>query len=186
MLSSVETFPDGARNSVTETASESQRTSVNIEIRSGRTGDLDNIIALDAKNTGLEKPDYWHETFARFDGRDDRFFLVAESVSLGAEPNRANFLGFIAGEIRAWEFGSPPCGWILTIGVDPEFRVNGIGTRLFDALCAAMKSTGVSTVRTMLARDDRLNMAFFRSQGLMAGSFIELEKSIDGDRVSDG
>ena len=57
--------------------------------------------------------------------------------------------------------------------------VGGIGTALFDDICARFKGDGVQIVRTMLARDDQLNMAFFRSQGLMAGSFIELEKPID-------
>jgi len=31
----------------------------------------------------------------------------------------------------------------------------------------------------MLARDDQLVMSFFRSQGMMAGPFIQLEKSLD-------
>lgn len=149
-----------------------------INIRPGVNGDLDDIIRLDAINTGLEKPDYWRGTFARFEGREDRDFLVAE-VSDVANANAMMFLGFIAGEIRAWEFGSPPCGWVLTIGVDPTFRVQGIGTMLFEELCDRMRKGGVRVVRTMLARDDHINMAFFRSQGLMAGSFIELEIDLD-------
>ena len=42
-----------------------------------------------------------------------------------------------------------------------------------------MQESGVKTVRTMLARDDALNMAFFRSQGMMAGPFIPLEMDLD-------
>lgn len=147
-----------------------------IVIRPGLITDLDNIIALDATNTGIAKSKYWQTTFARFDGRDGRHFLVAERPG---ETGALEFLGFIAGEVRAWEFGSPPCGWILTIGVDPNFRVLGVGTMLFDAICQHWRITGVTTVRTMLARDDRLNMSFFRSQGMRAGSFIELEMDLD-------
>ena len=42
-----------------------------------------------------------------------------------------------------------------------------------------MKDDGVQIVRTMIAREDNLNMSFFRSQGMMAGPFIELEMSVD-------
>jgi len=87
--------------------------------------------------------------------------------------------GFVIGEVRDWEFGSPPCGWIFGFDVDPEFRERGIGSMLFDALTTFFRSSGVNTVRTMLRRDDNLIMSFFRSQGLTAGPFIELEKNLD-------
>jgi hypothetical protein len=47
-------------------------------------------------------------------------------------------------------------------------------------MCRCLAESGVDTLRTMLARDDELNMAFFRSQGMMGGAFIELEMSLDG------
>ncbi|MEE2746020.1 MAG: GNAT family N-acetyltransferase [Pseudomonadota bacterium] len=81
--------------------------------------------------------------------------------------------------MRAWEFGSQPCGWILTILVSPEHQRIGVGETLLAELCDMMKREGVTTVRTMIARDDTLNMSFFRSQGMMAGPFIELEKPLD-------
>jgi ribosomal protein S18 acetylase RimI-like enzyme len=147
----------------------------NIRVRDARAGDVAAVSALDAGNTGLAKPDYWDGVFARFGGAKGRFFLIAEG-ELGGAPR---FLGFIVGEVRAWEFGSPPGGWVLTLGVDPAYRVKGIGTLLFDEICARLRQAGVSTVHTLLNRDDTLNMAFFRAQGLMAGSVIELEKPLD-------
>jgi hypothetical protein len=36
----------------------------------------------------------------------------------------------------------------------------------------------VTTVRTMLARDNTLILSFFRSQGMMAGRFIPLEMEL--------
>ena len=78
--------------------------------------------------------------------------------------------------------GSPPSGWIFALEVEPDVRLRKVGTRLFDAICAHLAGTGVDTVRTMLARDDELNMAFFRSQGMMAGPFIELEMPVDRPR----
>ena len=79
------------------------------------------------------------------------------------------------GEVRDWEFGSPPCGWVFGIDVDPRARQAGVGTRLLQAICDGFRGAGVDKVRTMLARDNHLVLSFFRSQGMMAGPFIPLE-----------
>ena len=139
-------------------------------IRDARTEDMAEVERIDARITGLAKPDYWRDAFDRYGGREDRWFLVAET--------EGRVSGFILGEQRAWEFGSPPCGWIFAIGVAPDRRLGGIGGCLFDAIVARMQAAGLKTVRTMLARDDALNMAFFRSQGMMGGAFIQLEMPI--------
>jgi ribosomal protein S18 acetylase RimI-like enzyme len=141
-------------------------------IRGARSADVPAIAGLDQRITGLAKPDYWEDTFARYGKRPNRFFLVAEDRDHG-------LVGFIIGEVRAWEFGSPPSGWVFALGVDPAFRLRKIGSRLFDAICACLARSGVDTLRTMLARDDDLTMAFFRSQGMMGGPFIQLEMPLD-------
>jgi ribosomal protein S18 acetylase RimI-like enzyme len=141
-------------------------------IRGARSADVPAIGRLDARITGIGKPDYWQDMFARYGKRPDRFFLVAEGEG-------RSLVGFIIGEVRAWEFGSPPSGWVFALGVDPAVRLRKIGSQLFDAICACLAKAGVDTVRTMLARDDNLNMAFFRSQGMMGGPFIQLEMPLD-------
>jgi ribosomal protein S18 acetylase RimI-like enzyme len=87
-------------------------------------------------------------------------------------------VGFVIGEVRDWEFGSPPCGWVFAIDVKPDSRQAGIGTRLLDAICASFRRAGVRKVRTMLGRDNTLILSFFRSQGMMAGPFIPLEMDL--------
>lgn len=141
-------------------------------IRAATAADLPAVIALDAEITGLAKPDYWKDMFERFGAAQrDRSFLVAELDGALA--------GFIIGEIRAWEFGSPPCGWVFAIAVKPGIRLGGIATELFDAICALFRTAGMVKVRTMLRRDAQLIMSFFRSQGMMAGPFVQLEKDLD-------
>jgi hypothetical protein len=49
---------------------------------------------------------------------------------------------------------------------------------LFDEICARFRKAGVQHVRTMLAKDAHLLMSFFRSLGMMAGPFIQLEKRL--------
>ncbi|MEE9194438.1 MAG: GNAT family N-acetyltransferase [Alphaproteobacteria bacterium] len=138
-----------------------------LTIRVAESADIESVCELDERITGLAKPDYWRASFANFSGRPDGYFLIAEADG--------RFCGFIIGQIRAWEFGSPPCGWIFAIGVDPGQRLRKVGSRLFAALTQRMGENGVKTVRTMLGRDDALNMSFFRSLGMMGGPFIQLE-----------
>ncbi|MBX3500266.1 MAG: GNAT family N-acetyltransferase [Alphaproteobacteria bacterium] len=139
-----------------------------IQVRDVVTADLPAIIELDRRLTGVAKRDYWQEGIAP---QQDRFFLVAQAGG-GA------FAGFSIGEIRAWEFGSPPAGWIFAIQVDPALRQAGIGTALFDGLCARFRASGIDRVRTMVDRRDHLILSFFRAQGLTAGPSLELEMEL--------
>ena len=82
------------------------------------------------------------------------------------------------GDVRDWEFGSPPCGWVFGIGVRPDARLGSIATQLLDAICDGFRRLGVDKVRTLLARDNQLVLSFFRSQGMMAAPFIPLEKDL--------
>ena len=138
------------------------------EIRPARRQDLAQIVRIDAGITGLRKPAYWAGVLRRYGGRQrQRFFLVAE-VEDRVE-------GYVVGEVRDWEFGSPPCGWVFGIGVRPQTRLAGVGTRLYEAICSGFRRNGVKKVRTLLARDNGLVLAFFRSQGMMGAHFIPLE-----------
>ncbi len=143
-----------------------------INVRAAELADLDPIIDIDAEITGLRKTDYWYELFHRYGGgrSRQRLFLVAEAG--GAVQ------GFVIGEVRDWEFGSPPCGWVFAINVRPAARVAGIGTRLLEAVCEGFRRAGVDKVRTLIARDNSLVLSFFRSQGMMAAPLIPLEKDL--------
>jgi len=139
-------------------------------IRDAVQEDLIEIIKLDAQNTGIVKEDYWQASFDRFGNEESGFFLVAETEH--------HFCGYILGEVRAWEFGSPPCGWVFALDVYNDAREMGVGSKLFDSICLHYKDVGIKKVRTMLARSDHLNMSFFRSQGMRGGPFIQLEKNV--------
>jgi len=146
-----------------------------VRVRAAVESDLAAVVALDERVTGLAKPDYFRDIFDRYGGRrrGERFFLVADGDTDGG------IAGFIIGEIRAWEFGSPPCGWVFGISVDPDARMEGVGAALLDAISAEFKAAGIDRMRTMLLRNNHLLMSFFRSQGLMAGPYIELEKELE-------
>ena len=143
-----------------------------IFIRNAIPSDLDAVINVDDLVQKENKNAYWQGIFDHYvkSGRDDRIFLVAEKDDI--------LVGFIVGEVRAWEFGSPPCGWVFALTVAKDAREMGIGLRMFEALCSNLKKVGVTTVRTMVDIDNKLTLSFFRSIGMCTGRYIELEKTI--------
>lgn len=137
-----------------------------VAIRPAQASDLPAISALDARLTGSTKPQYWQEMLA-----PERHFLVAET-------DKGQLAGFIAGEIRAWEFGQPAAGWVFAIQIDTKLRQRGVGTALFDALVARFRARGVSRVRTLVDRKDHLILSFFRAQGMVAGPSLQLDMDL--------
>ena len=144
-----------------------------LEIRRATERDLESVVELDARVTGQAKPEYWADIFERFGTRrqNERFFLLADGED--------GIAGLIAGEVRGWEFGSEPCGWVFAVSVDPDQREQHIGERLFREICARFREAGISKVRNMVRREDQLLMSFFRSEGMVAGPYIQLELNLD-------
>lgn len=168
------TQPDSARRAGdNDTRAAETRLDGGLQVRAIELTDINQVIAIDAEASGIEKVDYWYELFHRYGkrGRQQRFFLVAEAD--GA------IQGFIIGEVRDWEFGSPPCGWVFAIDVRPDDRLGGTATQLLQAICQGFRNAGVSKVRTLLARENTLILSFFRSQGMMIAPFIPLELDLD-------
>ena len=140
-------------------------------IRNAAETDLPAIMTFDERSNKDANPRYWQEMFARYgDDKDTQLFLVCETDN--------EIVGFIIGEIRDWEFGSQPCGWVFALGVRPDIRLSGIATQLYSSICQFFKQAGAATERTMLARQDIDSLSFFRSQGMMAGPYLQLEKDL--------
>ena len=140
-------------------------------IRKAEESDLPAIMTFDERSNKGSNPRYWQEMFTRYgDDKSKQLFLVCEA---GAE-----IVGFIIGEVRDWEFGSHPCGWVFALGVRPDIRLEGIATKLYAAMCEFFKTAGVSKVRTMVFRQNHDFHSFFRSQGMMAGPYVQLEKDL--------
>ena len=138
-------------------------------IRDAVAADIAAVAAIDAANTGLAKPDYWRELLAGA-GDGGRSLLVAEAGGL--------VIGFIVGEVRTWEFGSPASGWVFAVQVAAGAREGGIGRELLEALCDRFRAAGIAVVRAMVSRRDGVILSFFRAEGLTAGPYIELEKTL--------
>ena len=165
--------PDSAREKGRPADPGETAAASDVQVRPIEAADLNQVIAIDAEASGIEKIDYWYELFHRYGtrGRQQRFFLVAQ-VNGAVD-------GFVIGEVRDWEFGSPPCGWVFGIAVRRTARVAGIGSALLAAILDCFRRAGVTKVRTITGRDNSLVLSFFRSQGMMAAPFIPLELDLD-------
>jgi GNAT superfamily N-acetyltransferase len=137
--------------------------------------DLDEVVRIDAIHTGAEQRPYWTRLFRDFLAKADRRHRVALGADVGGTLG-----GFLFADVRAFEFGSEPCGWILEVGVDPGRLRQGVATALLREAVRKLRAGGVTTVRTMVRRTDVPVQTFFRTNGFAAGPYVQLELVDDG------
>ena len=99
-------------------------------------------------------------------------------VGLGAEIG-GRLAGYVFGEVRAFEFGSSPCGWVFAVGVDPAQTRCGVAAALTEEACRRFRRAKVSRVRTMVRRTDIPVLSFFRARGFVGGPFMQLERTVE-------
>ena len=146
-----------------------------VTVRALDLGDLAAIVRIDAVQTGEHKPSYWKRIFKEFldSGAHARVGLAAESDG--------KVIGFLFGDVRAFEFGSEPCGWILEIGVDPGFTRAGVASALLGEGCDRLRRTGVTVIRTLVRRNNVPVLTFFRTNGFAGGPYVQLELTAETD-----
>src|SRR4030095_7162490 len=98
-----------------------------LTVRSLTRRDLDAVVRIDALHTGASKRRYWKGVFQDFVTPAPR----RGRVGLGAAP-AGGLAAYLFGEVRAFEYGSPPCGWIFAVGVDPRHLRAGVATALLE------------------------------------------------------
>ncbi|HEX4955421.1 MAG TPA: N-acetyltransferase [Thermoanaerobaculia bacterium] len=144
-----------------------------VPIRPLSPEDVAAVTRIDAHHTGVAKPDYWQRVFGDFLER------AGEGVQVRlAADGEEGLCGYLLGEVRAFEFGSEPCGWIFAVGVDPGAEHRGVASALLQEACRRFQAAGVTTVRTMVRRNDVPVLAFFRSNGFAGGPYVQLELDV--------
>ncbi len=155
-----------------------ERSSTAVVVRRLEPGDLDEVVRIDGLHRGAPQPEYWRRVFGEFFGAEG-----GERLRVGfAAEAKGRLAGFLLGEVRAFEFGSEACGWIFAVGVEPAYLRQGLASSLLAAACESFAEAGVKRVRTMVRRRDVPVLAFFRSQGFVGGSFVQLEKDLEESR----
>jgi ribosomal protein S18 acetylase RimI-like enzyme len=132
--------------------------------------DLANVVRIDAIHTGAEQRAYWNRLFREFLAPGPGRQRVALAADVDDE-----LAGFLLADVRAFEFGSEPCGWILEVGVDPDEARQGIASALLIEAVRRLRAAGVTTVRTMVRRNNVPMLTFFRTNGFAGGPYVQLE-----------
>lgn len=143
-------------------------------IRSLQPRDREEVARIDERITGVRKAGYWDRILREFLDPPK----AERTIGLAAE-DAGGLVGYLLGEVRAFEFGSEPCGWIFAVGVAPEWLRRGVASGLLEEACARFRTAGVTRVRTMVRRNDVPVLAFFRSNGFVGGRFVQLETELD-------
>jgi ribosomal protein S18 acetylase RimI-like enzyme len=140
-----------------------------VVVRGLRPEDLEPVIALDAKNTGRRRDEFFKLKLQQ---------NLAESgikVSLAAELDGC-FCGFLLARVYYGEFGSPePVAVLDTLDVNPDFRRQGVATSLMRQLCKNLTGLGVSRLQTEVSWDDPALLAFFQQQRFCLANRICLD-----------
>lgn len=152
-------------------------------VRAMDEDDLNAVVEIDRKVLGTKRREFWKRKI-EYTGIYPRPAFVAEV--------EGKVVGFILGYVSGWEFGVPDTvGWIDTLGVDPDYQRQGIGTTLFNALIDSFKSSGketkpaakgeksqvegVNVVYTLAGWDDWDLLQFYHKMGLNRGKMLNLE-----------
>jgi ribosomal protein S18 acetylase RimI-like enzyme len=99
-------------------------------------------------------------------------------MNLGAEID-GKLVGFVIGEIRRWEFGrSEMIGWILILGVNPEYQGLGAGRKLGSTLLEHFRKKNVKKIQTLVEWHDGDLISYFKSLGFNLLPMLPLEKEI--------
>jgi ribosomal protein S18 acetylase RimI-like enzyme len=136
--------------------------------------DLPEVVRIDAVHTGRRKTSWWRPRIGAFVRGGAAPVRIALAVDGGDR-----LAGYLLGEVRAFEFGSEACGWVLALGVDPAFARAGVATALLAAAADRFRAAGVKKVRTMVRRDDVRLLSLFRASGWWGGPFLQLEKDLE-------
>ena len=132
--------------------------------------DLAELVDLDAKIAGYSRAEFWDSLFRQKAANATLYVIVARRAG--------KIIGYTLGEIRSWPVRDPICGWLYAVGVHKDHRLHKVATALMTELVARFRQNGVEAVRTVIDVDDHLLMSFFRSFGMTAGPFVELEMAI--------
>jgi ribosomal protein S18 acetylase RimI-like enzyme len=144
-----------------------------IPIRAMREDDLHALIAIDRRITGRDRTDYLRRKL------DEALFQSDVRVSLVAEWD-GGVVGFIMARVDLGEFGRvDPVAVLDTIGVDLEYRDQGVGRALLSQLLINLATLRVEQIRTELDWRERDLLAFLDRCGFRPAPQLCFEHAID-------
>lgn len=141
-----------------------------IRIRSMEPEDIDGVLAIDRKITGMRRATTYTDLLIGDLGKIPDLSFVAEV--------NGEVQGFLLAR-RAY-FGEPftEVGLIQILGVDPDHWRQGIASKLINALVETSQAKKLSAVRIMVDEKDDQLKALFSHMGFKRGQLIDYTKTL--------
>jgi len=153
-----------------------ETTKSEVLVRNLRPSDLEAVIALDAKNVGRRREEYFRVKLQQ------NLVETGIKVSLAAEIDGA-LIGFLLARVYYGEFGqTEPVAMLDTIDVHPSFRGRSVATALFEQLRINLFGLGVTSLRTEVAWNELSLIGFFQHEGFHPAPRLCLELEITAAR----
>jgi ribosomal protein S18 acetylase RimI-like enzyme len=147
-----------------------------VVVRNLRPSDLEAVIALDAKNVGRRREDYFRVKLQQ------NLVETGIKVSLAGEVDGV-FAGFLLARVYYGEFGqTEPAAVLDTIDVHPSFRGRGVGTALLAQLRTNLAGLGVASLRTEVGWDELPLIGFFQHEGFRPAPRVCLDLDLAAPR----
>jgi len=147
-----------------------ERKESKIRIRPMEPEDIDAVLAIDRKITGVRRAVTYTD------------LIIGD---LGKIPD-LSFVAEVNGEVRGFllarraYFGEPftEVGLIQILGVDPDYQRQGIATGLVNALVETSQSKKLNAVRIMINQRDSQLQPLFAHMGFKRGQLIDYTKTL--------
>jgi predicted N-acetyltransferase YhbS len=130
--------------------------------------DVDAILAIDRKITGQQRALTYEFDVDRSIGGQLDFSFVAE---VDGTP-----VGFLLSSPAYVPDQVTQACLLLALGVDPEYRQQGLGRRLVETLLEACSAQGVKMLRAMVDEHDHQLREFFEHLEFLPGRLVEYYK----------
>jgi len=143
-----------------------------IYVRNLEKRDLQAIVTMEERQTGVARPDFWEKRIEISEAiRPHWASLVAELDS--------RVVGFILGRAGELEFGLPgSVAWIEIIGVDPPYRRRGIAQELVEQFAESAADHGIKTIFTLVDSAENEMQHFFGRVGFVQGKMLHYQKEL--------
>lgn len=110
------------------------------------------------------------------------FFQTDSELCFVAEDDAASVIGFALGTIiekhHSWTYG-----YLIWLGVHPDYQKSGVARRLFRQLKSAMIDAGARIIMVDTDADNSVSLRFFRKMGFNhSRQHVYLTLNVDDDR----